>query len=416
MTDKEKEPVTFSINERLVLDGQYGAAEFLSMALEPDMTIEEDPHFVKVTGKLKLTGEFRPASPSGNGEHFNEIYKPAHPIRKVFATDVGTYCIEHEFPVDITIPSYRITNMEELYVTIDAFDYFLEASRAIDLSADILLSGLTSTQDQVKTGRTYDQRPQKDQYLGVPSHETFAERDDFPFLLGDEADLTQNNNENYHSFTTGDQPASDEVYEFEAIRNPEDHPFLKDDEALPHLEIKERPEYEEEEDDEQDDYENSEEPIFHQEAEGRSEVESESEDAVETDEQEEYLPAFEYKERKESSLDYDDSEEDYYNEDDPQAYQSVDETERLSENTNAGESDLEPEAVEKPKENALYLTKMLSEDTKQFSKVRMYFIQPGDSLTSVAEKYKLAATSLIRMNRLESDQLKPGEILYIPVK
>jgi stage VI sporulation protein D len=209
---------------------------------------------------------------------------------------------------------------------------------------------------------------------------------------------------------------------------------LKNDTA-PHLEIKKRkeessPEQEEavleqwEQDDSAEQY--GEASSLHSENVEREEDENENT----TDEyeeptgsyEEETLPHLEIKERNEESDPYDSNKhEAEHHEMAQQTEMTVEE--RLSEQA----ENIEPPAQEaapveehveneKPKENALYLTKMLSEETKPFSKLRMYFIQPGDSLTSVAEKYKLAATSLIRMNRLESDQLKPGDILYIPVK
>lgn len=354
MTEKKNDPVTFSIHERLVLDGPYNADEFLSMALEPDMTIEEDTHYVKVTGALRLTGEFRPAASDEIHPLSINHHKPSHRVKSVFATDVGTYCIEHQFPVDITIPSYRINNMEDLYVTIDSFDYFLESSDEIDLSAEIVLSGLSSTKRE--TEPIERESIEKDPSLSqVDTGVFFDEQPEYPFITNESNyignnDQTEDARESFEELTENefnDVESDEYVYEFEAIRLPDEHPFMEELEEAetPHIEMKERKD---------EDY------------------------------------------------------EEYINYDE---YEQNDEDEDVAE-----EPELEQEADVNERPNALYLTKMLSDDTKPFSKLRMYFIQPGDSLSSVAEKYQVAATSLIRMNRLESDQLQPGEILYIPVK
>lgn len=378
----EKDPVTFSIHERLILGEPYLADEFLSMALEPDMTIEEDSHYVKVTGALRLTGEFKPSLHEAGEPPSINYQKPSHRVKSVFATDVGTYCIEHRFPVDITIPSYRINNMEELYVTIESFDYFLENSGEIDLTAEIVLSGLSSTREPEYT---------KDvpSLSNVNPDAFYEEQPEFPFLSNFEqqSSPSERQNEGQEAIQEEEQahhyqnPSKENVYEYESFRKP-DVPFEDHHADIPSIEIKERHE-------EELSYRNA------YEEDGDSSYYAEEDD-------ENYQNAYQ---------ENDEQERDEYNDEEEYTEESAHYTEEEEADAYDEEEDHEPE-----RPNALYLTKMLSDETKPFSKVRMYFIQPGDSLTSVAERYQVAATSLIRMNRLESDQLSPGDILYIPVK
>ncbi len=66
-------------------------------------------------------------------------------------------------------------------------------------------------------------------------------------------------------------------------------------------------------------------------------------------------------------------------------------------------------------ENALYLTKMLSsEGEEDFSKLRLRIVQNGETLGTIAATYDISTTQLIRLNGLDDEIVKEGQILYIP--
>ncbi len=101
-----------------------------------------------------------------------------------------------------------------------------------------------------------------------------------------------------------------------------------------------------------------------------------------------------------------------------EAVEAEDESEEDAEADEAVvESDEEEPEEKQPvrSENALYLTKMLTREEEQFSRLRMRIIQPGESLDSIAEAYEVQPTQLARLNRLHDEQVEEGQILYIPV-
>lgn len=66
-------------------------------------------------------------------------------------------------------------------------------------------------------------------------------------------------------------------------------------------------------------------------------------------------------------------------------------------------------------ENALYLTKMLSSDGEEdFSKLRLRIVQNGETLGTIAKTYDISTTQIIRLNGLDDEIVKEGQILYIP--
>lgn len=81
--------------------------------------------------------------------------------------------------------------------------------------------------------------------------------------------------------------------------------------------------------------------------------------------------------------------------------------------------DAENEAVQQKRskrtENALYLTKMLSsEGEDDFSKLRLRIVQNGETLGTIAATYAISTNQIIRLNGLDDEAVKEGQILYIP--
>ncbi|CEY36416.1 stage VI sporulation protein D [Streptococcus pneumoniae] len=67
-------------------------------------------------------------------------------------------------------------------------------------------------------------------------------------------------------------------------------------------------------------------------------------------------------------------------------------------------------------ENALYLTKLFTkEPEEEFTKLRMYFVQEGDTIESIADRYETSVQNLYRVNQTEDIFLNTGQIIYIPV-
>jgi len=74
------------------------------------------------------------------------------------------------------------------------------------------------------------------------------------------------------------------------------------------------------------------------------------------------------------------------------------------------------EAYSQRDENALYLTQLFTkEPEEEFTKLRMYFVQEGDTIESVAERYDTSVQNLYRVNQTEDIYLTTGQIIYIPV-
>ncbi|MGG2095258.1 stage VI sporulation protein D [Bacillus sp. S13(2024)] len=150
------------------------------------------------------------------------------------------------------------------------------------------------------------------------------------------------------------------------------------------------------------------------------EEEKEEEELVETDEWEDYaFEPFQLEARQEPELDLEEEqeievEEEKQEEVAPQLFFGRKETKVKQEAVN--EEAQEEISYSQRDENALYLTKLFAKQPEdEFTKLRLYFVQEGDTIESVAERYDTSVQHLHRINQTDDIYLTAGQILYIPV-
>ena len=296
--------------------------ELLSISLDPDVEIEELDHEVIVRGQLDLTGEY--VARQDDSAYSLRDLSPAKSIDYVETREDGVNELVHSFPLEISIPRNRVKVIEELYVSIEEFDYELKENGCLQLLADISITGLCDEE------RIEDEEEEKET--------AYAE------LEVDSAQEDEN-----RPTPQVEEPAYKESDEWE-------------DYAFEPFQLEERKEQEVEEE------------------------EIEEHEFVEREEEKETTPQFELFGRK-----------DFKKEKRKQEEQ-------------------EEETYSQRDENALYLTKLFTkEPEEEFTKLRMYFVQEGDTIESVAERYETSVQNLYRVNQTEDIYLTTGQIIYIPV-
>ncbi|HHK5535272.1 TPA: stage VI sporulation protein D [Bacillus mobilis] len=312
----------FSLKESVWFQKGQEVEELLSISLDPDVEIEELDHEVIVRGQLDLTGEY--VARQDDSAYSLRDLSPAKSIDYVETREDGVNELVHSFPLEISIPRNRVKVIEELYVSIEEFDYELKENGCLQLLADISITGLCDEE------RIEDEEEET----------AYAELED------DAA-------EEYETRPTPqvEEPAYKESDEWE-------------DYAFEPFQLEERKEQEVEE------------------------AEIEEHEFVEREEEKETTPQFELFGRK-----------DFKKEKEKKKKQEEQE-----------------EAYSQRDENALYLTKLFTkEPEEEFTKLRMYFVQEGDTIESVADRYETSVQNLYRVNQTEDIYLTAGQIIYIPV-
>jgi len=311
----------FSLKESVWFQKGQEVEELLSISLDPDVEIEELDHEVIVRGQLDLTGEY--VARQDDSDYSLRDLSPAKSIDYVETREDGVNELVHSFPLEISIPRNRVKVIEELYVSIEEFDYELKENGCLQLLADISITGLCDEEriedEEEETAYTELEDDSAQEYETRPTPQV-------------------------------EEPAYKESDEWE-------------DYAFEPFQLEERKEQEVEEE------------------------EIEEHEFVEREEEKETTPQFELFGRKDFKKEQ-------------AKKQEVQEEETYSQRD----------------ENALYLTKLFTkEPEEEFTKLRMYFVQEGDTIESVAERYETSVQNLYRVNQTEDIYLTTGQIIYIPV-
>ncbi|MFJ8240512.1 stage VI sporulation protein D [Bacillus tropicus] len=311
----------FSLKESVWFQKGQEVEELLSISLDPDVEIEELDHEVIVRGQLDLTGEY--VARQDDSAYSLRDLSPAKSIDYVETREDGVNELVHSFPLEISIPRNRVKVIEELYVSIEEFDYELKENGCLQLLADISITGLCD-------------------------EERIEDEEEEPAYAELEADSVQED-ENRPTPQV-EEPAYKESDEWE-------------DYAFEPFQLEERKEQEVEVD------------------------EIEEHEFVEREEEKETTPQFEFFGRKD-----------------------------FKKEKAKKQEEQEEETYSQRDENALYLTKLFTkEPEEEFTKLRMYFVQEGDTIESVAERYETSVQNLYRVNQTEDIYLTTGQIIYIPV-
>ncbi|MDT8859503.1 stage VI sporulation protein D [Alkalihalobacillus sp. MEB130] len=432
MTQEHPSKLSFSIEESVWLNKGQEVEEILGMSLEPEIVIEEKDHHVFIRGGLRLVGEYRPTGTDDSKADNSQTLEQQVSFRSAgdvtIAAD-GSGQIKHFFPIDVTIPLSRIQNLDDVYVEVDSFDYDLPEKSCIQLTADISISGMTQQQE------TYEKRIEKEiekaaaakaevseEEEQVPTAFSFeAKKRPEPELARQEPVVQKEEIEEPVSYTPPSAPkpaspaqtsASSPIHSFYQpeekkpawagspssrmyAQQEEEEPTLTSYDSRKEVELEatsEREEVARLEEVEEDATESTE-PVY-------EEIESVEEEVEEIVEEVREAPA--QPETKINLAPLKEIATEPVAEDRPEADAE-------------GDAEVEAKAPTPREENALYLTKMLSKGEERFSKWRMCIIQENESLDTIADRYEISTSQIIRMNRLQGEQVEEGQILYIPV-
>ncbi|EST13686.1 LysM peptidoglycan-binding domain-containing protein [Sporolactobacillus laevolacticus] len=445
MSQSSNDRLQFSINESVWLRDDAPAEEILSMALEPDITVEENWNDVTIKGFLRLTGEFRPAEISADAVNDAENQTaPFRTIDEIMETGSGTDTLEHHFPIDITIPADRVPNLENLFVVIDSFDYELSEHRHIQLQADIAITGLTNNDPVDRTEKPKEsakapikapvQKPAPAP-AAKPAIKEKAEKPEKALKPAKEAPVNKAEKANKPTIEAqAEKPAAEKpaqkkeaasekevaskkeaALKKEVASKKEEKPVKAESKKKPATKGKRLL--------------NSELPL------GDTDFASDIDEMPIDRLGDEENPDFQYEAFRNP---------DFENEEDSAplvAFKGIDGTETIdrSEVVQPAQSvpeaaqqqsappvaksaqEAEPETAEAEKEakapeaTSLYLTKVLAgEEEEQKSRLKICIVQSGESLESISERYHVPVTTLLRKNELTTGEIEPGELLYIP--
>ncbi|HHU18805.1 MAG TPA: LysM peptidoglycan-binding domain-containing protein [Bacilli bacterium] len=142
MADKEVKPFHFDLTETLFFHRNEGVSEMLGIGLDPEITIESHPDHVSIRGVIALTGEYLPEFVADQTEVDDDDEVQTRYFKRVERDENGICEFLHHFPIDISIPHERISQLSDLIVKVDHFDYHIPDPRKLELEATVQIGGL----------------------------------------------------------------------------------------------------------------------------------------------------------------------------------------------------------------------------------------------------------------------------------
>lgn len=350
MSSKQYTPIRFQVEESIWLDHHSRAAEITSLELEPEVEVVEEGGIVAIKGNLVLTGRFETAEEEDEESLDLESssladqlqFQPLRVEQKEIYLKEHKGKIEKKFPVDVTVPSNKVDDLEDVYVQVDQFDYTISEGHRLNIQAEILITGIRTESNSLpltfdvaaaREERLQEERTEEDEYRTEIKAEVETDS-----RVENEYNSEETNAEDEVNYRAYEEQSSEQENEQEYDR----HNYYKDEEVDHEKVI----------------------PIFNQEI--RTNFQS--------------SPSI----------------EDSYEEDD--------------------EGEESSERIEQSKTTS-FLTQLMSgkiEEEKDVSRLKMCIVQRDESLDLIAARYEIQVQDIMRTNRLESEQISEGQLLYIP--
>jgi stage VI sporulation protein D len=376
-----QEQLRFSVEESVWFQKGQEVSELLTISLDPDISIHEHDQYISIRGALQLTGEYKIDTEANVQDQFE--YANVRYVNEISTREDGVSIINHRFPVDITIPRNRIQDLDEVYVSIESFDYELPELKCLKLVADLSISGI-SNEETGPTSAEISERPEETE------EEVFETlyRGQQPQPIADEDDtftsFEQSTAHPFSSYYQESDTAEEDVDKLSPVKT-----------EAPRSEVEEVSEDEKEV-----------EVVSKPSLEDIDEVESEDQE-VHQDQQEDLYDPFVIEVRKQEEETVEPQEV---------QYSFFSKSESLASNDNKPGSEEENEREEDDPKDAHYLTSLFARDEDEdFSRLKMCIVQQGDTIDLISERYEISVQQLLRVNEFHADQdVYEGQILYIP--
>ncbi|MCV9885210.1 stage VI sporulation protein D [Metabacillus halosaccharovorans] len=380
----QEQQLRFSVEESVWFQKGQEVSELLSISLDPDISIHEHDQYISIRGALLLTGEYKIDQDGSEGDSFE--YANVRYVNEVETREDGISELSHRFPVDITIPRNRISQLDDVYVSIESFDYELPELKCLKLIADLSISGISDSEavqnEEVETTREEELEP----------------------LYRESQDETEVNGE--ESFAQAERTAVSPFSSFYEVNESDDSDMdkLSPPSITIHKEVTESREESEEEIFTEISSQDLSVQVEEQEETEQQEVLNSEPIQDEEKEQEDLYDPFSVEVRKEEQNE------------EPQEVQYSFFSKSEAEVEKVEELDEQDERDEKDQKDAHYLTSLFARDDEEdFSRLKMCIVQQGDTLNSICDRYEISIQQIVRVNDFQADQdVYEGQILYIP--
>ncbi|RKQ37921.1 stage VI sporulation protein D [Oceanobacillus halophilus] len=367
---------TFELNEALYFERGQEVAEIRGISLDPEITIQAFNDYISIRGVIELQGDYEKVLTVEEEQveedpitEFTNLEAKRY-VENVSEIDGTVVQFSHKFPVEISVPTYRISNLDDVTVSVDSFDYELPEQNHLTLYSTIAIHGI-------------------DQEAELPRVEEETAIEEEPELEIEEKESEDQESEE-PSETSLER--EEESFEFEITQKQEESTQTED-----LLTLSETPTLSEPEETEVEEKQQKEEGrwSFKTQTQSFSDFFAPKEDVIEEADDDDDLY-----DNNDDNDEFDNEDNDDYDYDDDN-----NRTEIVYENTtDDGDEDIS------------YLSDVFrNSDEEEYTKMRLCIVQKDDTIETISERFKVSPLQLIKQNQLEEDfDVSEGQLLYIP--
>ncbi len=143
----------------------------LGVSLDPEISIQSFHDYISIRGVIELHGTYQKETTAVDEAESTADFEDYHSrryVEKVENIDDGQAEFAHRFPVEISVPANRVTDMDDVTVGIESLDYEIPDQNQLKLDAVIEIQGIT---DEIE--KTDDTEMEAEQAPLPRNEETF---------------------------------------------------------------------------------------------------------------------------------------------------------------------------------------------------------------------------------------------------
>ncbi|CQR48030.1 Stage VI sporulation protein D [Paraliobacillus sp. PM-2] len=364
MSDYNQNVFTFELDESLRLKNGQEVGEMIHISLEPEISIQTFSDHISVRGVMELKGEYY-VDPDADLSYVDEVldireYPNQRYLDIVERQEESVNYFAHQFPVEISIPSHRVSNLDDVLVGIESFDYEIPEQSQLRLNATIAIHGIDCVDNEER------------------NEELEGDSESVEDKIESDGETSDSNTFRF------------EVEEPEATTQPEEL-----DEEVGSNETEEIEISNESSQDTPDNDEN--------EKAGR----------WPTHKSQSFADFFG---KKEESPESPESTEEFESSESIESIESVNDIESMESIEINEQPSAESPEVQRTEDETSIVHLFNHGEEESYTKLRMCIVQESDTLEAIAERYDVSTMQLSQTNDLENDDVLAGQILYIPNK
>ncbi|WP_284139736.1 MULTISPECIES: stage VI sporulation protein D [unclassified Virgibacillus] len=356
---------SFELNETLYFQRGQEVAEIVGISLDPEILIQTFNEYISIRGVVELQGEYRMEPMFQEADEYDEVddYAVKRYVERVEeqANDLAVFA--HRFPVEISVPTYRVEDIENVTVNIASFDYEMPDYTQLRLQATIDIHGISDRADLNTTDTAKQQ--EADRFSKEENEEAF-------YIDIKKSEESASSSYESESSTKHDESSESSSSSSNAV-------------------------------------------------ESTSEEESGRWKKKKTQTLAEFFGKTEEVESSSSESSGQMSSEESSMESSSSWYESSREAHKHSEKGKGrNKSSVPDESIESSSASRFadlsYLSDMIRNDEERYAKMRLCIVQENDTLESIAERYQTTSMHIAKKNSLEADSVQAGQLLYIPIR